>query len=387
MVVNEELAHDLLPDIITLLQSKRAFVRRKAAFALFRVFKQYPGALEESFEQLIGLLADKDISVQSSAVSVITELARVDPERYLNLAPTIFNLLVNVENTWILIKVIKLLMSLVTKEPRLAKKILDPMVKIVRTAESKSLLYEAMQGVSQCLMYMTVKPGSKLEREVNKVAELELGKLMEFVEDSDPNLKYLGLCGLLKLVNVAPTVVAKKSYVFVSCLKENDSTIRSKALHLIEAIANPRNLKNLVEDLVTCLHSGVEMEMKEDIIGGIVDMCSRDMYKNTQDFAWYIAVLVDLACTRGSRLGGVLAKQLIDVTLRVPAIRLFAVNSLLGLLLQPELISESMHDVLIGAAWVVGEFSGYLQQDQIAKVFTSLTSNAMMYMKPEIQAT
>ena len=121
--------------------------------------------------------------------------------------------------------------------------------------------------------------------------------------------------------------------------------------------------------------------------GGIVDMCSRDMYKNTQDFAWYIAVLTDLACTRGSRLGGVLAKQLIDVTLRVPAIRLFAVNSLLGLLLQPELISESMHDVIIGAAWVVGEFSGYLQQDQIAKVFTSLTSNAMMYMKPEIQAT
>ena len=45
-------------------------------------------------------------------------------------------------------------------------------------------------------------PGSKLEREVNKVAELEMSKLMEFVEDTDPNLKYLGLCGLLKLVVV-----------------------------------------------------------------------------------------------------------------------------------------------------------------------------------------
>lgn len=63
-----------------------------------------------------------------------------------------------------------------------------------------------------------------------------MSKLMEFVEDTDPNLKYLGLCGLLKLVVVAPTIVAKKSFVFVSCLKANDSTIRSKALHLIQAI-------------------------------------------------------------------------------------------------------------------------------------------------------
>ena len=91
MVVNEELSHDLLPDILTLLKSKRAFVRRKAVFCLFRIFKKYPAALEESFDQLVSLLVDSDISVQSSTVSVITELARMDPDRYQALAPTIFN--------------------------------------------------------------------------------------------------------------------------------------------------------------------------------------------------------------------------------------------------------------------------------------------------------
>ena len=64
MVVNEELSHDLLPDILTLLKSKRAFVRRKAVFCLFRIFKKYPAALEESFDQLVSLLVDSDISVQ-----------------------------------------------------------------------------------------------------------------------------------------------------------------------------------------------------------------------------------------------------------------------------------------------------------------------------------
>ena len=160
MIVTEELAHDLLPDILTLLNSKRAFVRRKAVLCLFRIFKQYPPALEESYDKLVNLLVDSDISVQSSAVSVITELAREDPSRYQNLAPTIFTLLLNVENTWVLIKVIKLLMNLVTEEPRLAKKLLDPLVNVVRTAETKSLLYEAMMGVTQCLIHMPVKVGS-----------------------------------------------------------------------------------------------------------------------------------------------------------------------------------------------------------------------------------
>ena len=141
MIVTEELAHDLFPDILNLLKSKRAFVRRKAVLCLYRIYKQYPSALEESYDKLVSLLVDPDITVQNSAVSVITELAREDPLRYQNLAPTIFNLLLSVENKWILIKLIKLLMNLVTEEPRLAKKLLYPLVNIVRTADTKSLLY------------------------------------------------------------------------------------------------------------------------------------------------------------------------------------------------------------------------------------------------------
>ncbi|KAK8827721.1 hypothetical protein WA577_007268 [Blastocystis sp. JDR] len=376
MVVTEELARDLLPDILNLLKSKRAFVRRKAVLCLFRIYRQYPASLDEFYTPLVSMLGDADISVQSSAISVITELAREDPSRYQQLAPTIFNLLVNVENTWILIKVVKLLMNLVTQEPRLAKKILDPLVTIVRQAETKSLLYEAMMGVGQCLIYVPIKEGSKFAREVGKVAELLMAKFLEFVEDPDPNLKYLGLCGLLRLVKTAPAVVAKKSYIYVNCLKANDSTIRSKALSLIQEIANPKNLKNLVEDLVTCLHSGTEYEMREDIINGILDMCSRDMYKNTQDFAWLVSVLVDLAKTRGSHTGEAISQRLIDITLRVPAVRLITVNYVLPLLLQPDSVCESMKC-----------YSGYLQQDQIANVFASLASPSVMYLDPAIQAT
>ena len=98
---------------------------------------------------------------------------------------------------------------------------------------------------------------------------------------------------------------------------------------------------------MTCLHSGTEYEMREDIINGILDMCSRDMYKNTQDFAWLVSVLVDLAKTRGSHTGEAISQRLIDITLRVPAVRLITVNYVLPLLLQPDSVCESMKCVLI----------------------------------------
>lgn len=87
--------------------------------------------------------------------------------------------------------------------------------------------------------------------------------------------------------------------------------------------------------------------MREDIINGILDMCSRDMYKNTQDFAWLVSVLVDLAKTRGSHTGEAISQRLIDITLRVPAVRLITVNYVLPLLLQPDSVCESMKCVLI----------------------------------------
>lgn len=42
---------------------------------------------------------------------------------------------------------------------------------------------------------------------------------------------------------------------------------------------------------------------------------------------------------------------------------------------------------LHGAAWVVGEYSGYLQQDQIVNVFASLVSSAVIYLPVRVQAT
>lgn len=60
-------------------------------------------------------------------------------------------------------------------------------------------------------------------------------------------------------------------------------------------------------------------------------------------------------------VGSLIATQLLDVAIRVQAVRAFAVSEMTSLLENfPESTqSTSMYEVLYAAAWIVGEFSRY----------------------------
>lgn len=57
--------------------------------------------------------------------------------------------------------------------------------------------------------------------------------------------------------------------------------------------------------------------------------------------------------------GSVIATQLLDVAIRVQAVRVFAVSEMTSLLESFPTTSQnsSMYEVLYAAAWIVGEFS------------------------------
>ncbi len=150
-------------------------------------------------------MEDEDISVVSSAVNVICELARKNPKNYLSLAPQLYKLLTSAANNWMLIKVVKLFGALVPEEPRLAKKLVEPLTHLISTTPAKSLLYECI---------MTVVAGEVLPKHL---LELCIEKLSSFIEDSDQNLKYLGLLGLHKLMQKQPRVVSNYKDVVRLC--------------------------------------------------------------------------------------------------------------------------------------------------------------------------
>ncbi|VEL21360.1 unnamed protein product [Protopolystoma xenopodis] len=104
-----DLARDLHSDIMSLINSSKPYLRKKAILLMYRVFLKYPDALRICFPRLKEKLEDSDPGVQSAAVNVICELARKNPQNYLALAPIFFKLMNTSTNNWVLIKIIKLI--------------------------------------------------------------------------------------------------------------------------------------------------------------------------------------------------------------------------------------------------------------------------------------
>jgi hypothetical protein len=131
-IATEDLSRDLLADVVTMLTSSRAYIRKKATLLLYKLYLKYPQGLRLTFDNLKRRLTDESPAVVGCAVNVICELARKKPANYLSLAPDLFNLLTSTTNNWMLIKVAKLMSALVQDEPRLARKLLEPLANIVQ---------------------------------------------------------------------------------------------------------------------------------------------------------------------------------------------------------------------------------------------------------------
>jgi hypothetical protein len=261
-------------------------------------------------------------------------------------------------------------------EPRLAKKLQEPLTDVITTTPAKSLLYECVN---------TLLCG---EIKSKTTVRLCLDKLTSFIEDSDQNLKYLGLLGLHKLMKAHPKIVAEHKDLILGCLRDEDVTIKMRALDLITSLASQRNLQGIVKKLMEHLEIS-EANYREHVLGRIIDICSQDNYAYIADFEWYIEILVNLTLLQGiSRENALkITEQLLDVTIRVPAVRKHAVNSMAAMLISGRLFNSNageMNQVLYSAAFIVGEFAEYLGT-QHAELITILTAAELISMPNNVQ--
>ena len=139
-------------------------------------------------------------------------------------------------------------------------------------------------------------------------------------------------------------------------------SIRSRALDLLTGMVTKRNLIAVIGQLMTRLESA-EADYADQLVEKIVAMCcqvfflsfflslflsfflffsllleltidplplplkfSQDNYSLITDFEWYLSILVELTHIKGTAHGKLISNQLLDVTVRVKAIRTIAVG-------------------------------------------------------------
>ncbi|KAH9491695.1 AP-3 complex subunit delta-1 [Bulinus truncatus] len=358
--ITPDLARDLANDIMTLMTSSRPYLRKKAVLIMYKVFLKFPEALRPAFPRLKEKLEDPDPGVQSAAVNVICELARKNPQNYLSLAPLFFKLMTTSTNNWVLIKIIKLFSALTPLEPRLGKKLIEPLTNLIHSTSAMSLLYECINTVIAVLV--SISSGIP-----NHTASIQLcvQKLRILIEDSDQNLKYLGLLAMSRILATHPKSVQGHKDLILQCLDDRDESIRLRALDLLYGMVSKKNLMEIVKKLMVHMDKAEGSHYRDELLSKTVEICSQSNYQYVTNFEWYVSILVELTRMEGTRHGRLIANQMLDVAIRVQAIRHFAVSQMAILLENSHILANNSQrngicEVLHAAAWICGEFSEHL---------------------------
>ena len=237
----------------------------------------------------------------------------------------------------------------------------------MRNTQAKSLLYESVYTITLCLPYTRKSDGS-IPSNVPAIVDLCAETLHDLIQQTDQNLKYLGLVGFGSLMQSHSSVLSDPKYrpLVLSCLSDEDVTIRTRALELCPGISSRKNLRELVEQLLNHVEAATG-DYKLDLVAKVIQMCSGDKYAMLQDFRWYVDVLFRLGHVRGiDRHGELLRAQITDVALRVVPVRPFVVQRSIGFLLEVSMEngreSRIVHQILPAIAWVIGEYSDCIRE-------------------------
>uniref|UniRef100_A0A2K5DIU2 AP-3 complex subunit delta-1 n=1 Tax=Aotus nancymaae TaxID=37293 RepID=A0A2K5DIU2_AOTNA len=352
--VTPDLARDLANDIMTLMSHTKPYIRKKAVLIMYKVFLKYPESLRPAFPRLKEKLEDPDPGVQSAAVNVICELARRNPKNYLSLAPLFFKLMTSSTNNWVLIKIIKLFGALTPLEPRLGKKLIEPLTNLIHSVG-------AGRGADRAVSAVLISLSSGMP---NHSASIQVRPARA---GASPPLKYLGLLAMSKILKTHPKSVQSHKDLILQCLDDKDESIRLRALDLLYGMVSKKNLMEIVKKLMTHVDKAEGTTYRDELLTKIIDICSQSNYQYITNFEWYISILVELTRLEGTRHGHLIAAQMLDVAIRVKAIRKFAVSQMSSLLDSAHLLASSTQrngicEVLYAAAWICGEFSEHLQE-------------------------
>ncbi|AGO13081.1 AaceriAFL076Wp [[Ashbya] aceris (nom. inval.)] len=390
-MVTPELARDICEDLFLMLHSTKPYIRKKAVTALFKVFLQYPEGLRDNFEKFVDRLEDDDLSVVSATVSVICELSKHNPQPFIQLSPILYQMLIKVDNNWVIIRLLKLFTNLAQIEPKLRVKILPNVLELMDSTTAISVVYESINCIVK---------GNMLNADDYDSAVACLDKLHDFCTSNDPNLRYLSCVLFYKIGKINTDFIANFDVLILRLLVDVDVSIRSKTLELLEGIVNEDNLVDFVQRL---LKQFVDVDKiyvndqefsidipeyyKSKMIHAICKITSMKNYANITDFEWYIALLSDLCIVsqdlQDKTLAQKLGEQIRNIMVKVPDLRDRTLAQIVQLV-KSEDITARLPGVLKECIWCLGEYSSLLENKD---EYILLLAENSKYYAPELQQT
>ncbi|KAJ3029593.1 UNVERIFIED_CONTAM: clathrin associated protein complex large subunit [Siphonaria sp. JEL0065] len=275
-ISSPEMARDLCGDVEKMLGSPNAFIRKKAALCAIRIIKKVPDLIENFLEKAKSLLNESNESSLLTGAALEIEMCKLNPEyvipelkeqvpilvkRLKNLITTGFSPehdVGGVSDPFLQIKILRLLRILGAGDPRASELMNDVLAQVATTTESS-------KNVGNAVLYEAVLTIMGIEAE-HAVKVLAINILGKFLGNGDNNIRYVALTTLTRTyhssllsVQEGTTSLQRHRATILACLKDDDITLRAKALDLSFHLITPTTVPTLTKELLDYLEMNPDM--------------------------------------------------------------------------------------------------------------------------------
>ncbi|KAH1108980.1 hypothetical protein J1N35_012748 [Gossypium stocksii] len=365
-----EFAESLAPDVQKLLLSSscRPLVRKKAALCLLRLFRKNPDVVNVDgwADRMTQLLDERDLGVLTSSMSLLVALVSNNHEAYWTCLPKCVKILerlarnqdvpqeytyYGIPSPWLQVKTMRALQYFPTiEDPNTRRTLFEVLQRILMGTDvvknvnknnaSHAVLFEALALV----MHLDA------EKEMMSQCVALLGK---FIAVREPNIRYLGLENMTRMLIVADVQESIKRHQaqIITSLKDPDISICRRALDLLYGMCDITNAKDIVEELLQYLNSA-DFTMREELSLKAAILAE----KFAPDLSWYVDVILQLIEKAGDLISDDIWFRVVQFVTNNDDLQPYAAAKAKEYLDKPA-VDEKMVKV---CAYILGEYSHLL---------------------------
>ena len=313
-VGGKEFAEALAHDVLGLLTANmtRTYVRKKSALTTLRLYRKAPDILpaNEWAGKILSLLDEKNIGVLTSISSLVLGILAIETEGWEGAANkaarTLTRLVLNkdysndylyygIPTPWLQIKLLRMLQYFPPPEEHALKmRVSEVLQRIVTGTDVTKNVNK--NNVTHAVLFEAINLVIHLGHTTDLLPQA-CGLLGRFISIREANIRYLGLETMARLSVALPeTMDALKKHqsTILFSLKDQDISIRRRALDLVYSMCDTSTVAETVSELLTYLDTA-DMNLKEELVLKIAILAER--YRVSDE--WYVDVVISLIKAAG----------------------------------------------------------------------------------------
>uniref|UniRef100_A0A8C9XYD9 AP-1 complex subunit gamma n=1 Tax=Sander lucioperca TaxID=283035 RepID=A0A8C9XYD9_SANLU len=342
-----EMCRDLAPEIDRLLRASNSYIKKK-------LVSQLP------FPTILYGYRHLSPGVLHGAVVLIIELCERNPEtleRFRKVLPDLVQIMkglvlsgyspehdvAGISDPFLQVRILRLLRILGHNNEGASDAMNDLLAQVATNTDST-------KTVGNAVLYETVLTVLDIKSE-SGLRVLAVNILGRFLLNNDRNIRYIAMTSLQKIVGTDHNAVQRHRGTIVDCLKDQDASVKRRALELSLALVSASNVRSMMKELLLFL-SSCPAELKAHAASGIFNAAER--YAPSQ--RWHIDTILHVLTTAGGDVRDETVPNLIQLITNASELHCYTVHKLYRALLT-DISQQSLVQV---ACWCIGEYGDLL---------------------------